>query len=141
MSDLDEKLIIKLGQRITEQTAIFRMIVASLHGIEANLRQMAISSNTTPNYQRLLSEYPSFDWPSIGATVLNRDGDGVTAVEWNGQIFTRRSPDNSFASAIWFSRSAGKDSEGKNKYVRLITFKPHSESGLIGAKAKRAIGS
>jgi hypothetical protein len=141
MSDLDEKLIIKLGQRITEQTAIFRMIAASLHGIEANLRQMAISSNTTPNYQRLLSEYPSFDWPSIGATVLNRDGDGVTAVEWNGQIFTRRSPDNSFASAIWFSRSAGKDSEGKNKYVRLITFKPHSESGPIGAKAKRAIGS
>jgi DdrB-like protein len=117
------------------------MIAASLHGIEANLRQMAISSNTTPNYQRLLSEYPSFDWPSIGATVLNRDGDGVTAVEWNGQIFTRRSPDNSFASAIWFSRSAGKDSEGKNKYVRLITFKPHSESGPIGAKAKRAIGS
>jgi hypothetical protein len=141
MSDLDEKLIIKLGQRITEQTAIFRMIAASLQGIEANLRQMAISSNTTPNYQRLLSEYPSFDWPSIGATVLNRDGDGVTAVEWNGQIFTRRSPDNSFASAIWFSRSAGKDSEGKNKYVRLITFKPHSESGPIGAKAKRAIGS
>jgi len=129
MSDLDEKLIIKLGQRITEQTAIFRMIAASLQGIEANLRQMAISSNTTPNYQRLLSEYPSFDWPSIGATVLNRDGDGVTAVEWNGQIFTRRSPDNYFASAIWFSRSAGKDSEGKNKYVRLITFKPHSESG------------
>ena len=141
MSDLDEKLIIKLGQRITEQTAIFRMIAASLHGIEANLRQMAVSSNTTPNYQRLLSEYPSFDWPSIGATVLNRDGDGVTAIEWNGQIFTRRSPDNSFASAIWFSRSAGKDSEGKNKYVRLITFKPHSESGPIGAKAKRAIGS
>ena len=141
MSDLDEKLIIKLGQRITEQAAIFRMIAASLQGIEANLRQMAISSNTTPNYQRLLSEYPSFDWPSIGATVLNRDGDGVTAIEWNGQIFTRRSPDNSFASAIWFSRSAGKDSEGKNKYVRLITFKPHSESGPIGAKAKRAIGS
>jgi hypothetical protein len=136
MSDLDEKLIIKLGQRITEQTAIFRMIAASLQGIEANLRQMAISSNTTPNYQRLLSEYPSFDWPSIGATVLNRDGDGGTAIEWNGQIFTRRSPDNSFASAIWFSRSAGKDSEGKNKYVRLITFKPHSESGPIGAKAK-----
>jgi hypothetical protein len=43
MSDLDEKLIIKLGQRITEQTAIFRMIAASLQGIEANLRQMAIS--------------------------------------------------------------------------------------------------
>ncbi len=71
MSDLDEKLIIKLGQRITEQTAIFRMIAASLHGIEANLRQMAISSNTTPNYQRLLSEYPSFDWP-MGCLLMIR---------------------------------------------------------------------
>src|SRR5215467_1101392 len=110
------------------------MIATSLQGVEAQLRQMAISSNITPNYQRLLSEYPSFDWPSIGATVLNRNGDGATAIEWNGQIFTRRSPDNSFASAIWFSRSAGKDSESNNKYVRLITFKAPSESGPIGAK-------
>jgi DdrB-like protein len=141
MSDLDEKLIIKLGQRITEQTAIFRMIAASLQGVEAHLRQMAISSNPAPNYQRPLSEYPTFDWPSIGATVLDRDRDGPTAVEWNGQVFTRRSPDNSFGSAIWYSRSAGKDSDGKNKYVRLITFKTHSESGPIGAKAKKAIGS
>jgi ssDNA-binding DdrB-like protein len=141
MSDLDEKLIVKLGQRIAEQTEILRMIAASLQGVEANLRQMAISSNPAPNYQRLLSEYPTFDWSSIGAIVLNRDDDGVTAVECNGQVFTRRSPDNSFGSAIWYSRSAGKDSDGRNKYVRLITFKPPSESGPIGAKAKRAIGS
>jgi hypothetical protein len=92
MSEMYEKLIVKLGQRISEQTEILRMIAASLHGVEANLRQMAISSNTAPNYQRLLSEYPMFDWSSIGATVLNRDGDGATSVEWNGQVFTRRSP-------------------------------------------------
>ena len=141
MSVVDEKLIVKLGQRITEQTEILRMIAASLQGIDARLRQMAVSSNPAPNYQRPLSEYLTFDWPSIGATVLNRDGDGAPAVEWNGQVFTRRSSDNSFASAIWFSRSAGKDSDGKNKYVRLITFKAPSESGPIGAKAKRAIGS
>jgi hypothetical protein len=141
MSDADEKLIVRLGQRITEQTEILRMIAASLQGVEAHLRQMAISSNPAPNYQRPLSEYLTFDWDSIGATVLNRDGDGATAVEWNGQVFTRRSPDNFFTSAIWFSRSVGKDSDGRNKYVRLITFKPASESGPIGAKAKKAIGS
>ncbi len=139
--DQAEKLIVTLGQRISEQNRILRTIAASLQGIEAHLRQMAISSNPAPNYHRPLSEYLTFDWPSIGATVLNRDGDGATAVEWNGQVFTRRSPDNSFGSAIWFSRSAGKDSDGKNKYVRLITFKPPSESGPIGAKAKKAIGS
>jgi len=112
MSDVDEKLIVKLGQRITELTEILRMIAVSLQGVEAHLRQMAISSNTAPNYQRLLSEYPTFDWASIGATVLNRDGDGVTSVEWNGQVFTRRSPSNKFQCAIWFSRHLGQDSDG-----------------------------
>jgi hypothetical protein len=59
-----------------------------------------------------LSEYPTFDWPSIGATVLNRDDDGVTAVEWNGHVFTRRSPNNKFDVAVWFSRHLGQDSDG-----------------------------
>jgi hypothetical protein len=122
MSDVDEKLIVKLGQRIAEQTEILRMIAASLQGVEAHLRQMAISSNTAPNYQRLLSEYPTFDWASIGASVLNRDGDGVTSVEWNGQIFTRRSPSNRFQEAVWFSRHLGQDSDGNKRYARLITF-------------------
>lgn len=139
--DQAEKLIVTLGQRISEQNGILRTIAASLRGVEAHLRQMAISSNPAPNYQRPLSEYPTFDWPSIGATVLKRDDDGVTAVEWNGQVFIRRSPDNSYGAAIWFNRSVGKDADGKNKYIRLITFKPPAESGPIGAKAKRVIGS
>src|SRR5215510_7305016 len=120
MSDTDEKLIVKLGQRINEQSEILRMIAASLEGVELHLRQIAVSSNPAPNYQRPLSEYPTFDWPSIGATVLNRDDDGVTAVEWNGQVFTRRSPNNKFDAAVWFSRCVGKDADGNNKYVRLI---------------------
>jgi DdrB-like protein len=139
MSDVDEKLIVKLGQRITEQTEILRMIAASLQGIEAHLRQMAISSNPAPNYQRPLSEYPTFDWPSIGATVLNRDGDGATAVEWNGQIFTRRSPSNRFQEAVWFSRHLGLDVDGNKRYARLITFRALSDAEPIAAKAKRAI--
>jgi hypothetical protein len=112
MSDIDEKLIVKLGQRMSEQNEILRVIAASLQGVESHLRHMAVSSNPAPNYQRHLSEYPSFDWSSIGATVLNRDGDGVTAVEWNGQVFTRRSPNNKFAEAVWFSRHLGQDSDG-----------------------------
>jgi hypothetical protein len=107
MSDKDhsEKLIVTLCQRIGEQNGILRTIAASLQGVEAHLRQMAISSNPTPNYQRPLSEYLTFDWPSIGATVLNRDGDGATAVEWNGQVFTRRSLSNRFQEAVWYSPS------------------------------------
>jgi hypothetical protein len=141
MSDKDhaEKLIVTLGQRIGEQNGILRTIAASLHGVEAHLRQIAISSNTAPNYQRPLSEYPTFDWASIGATVLNRDGDGATAVEWNGQIFTRRSPSNRFQEAVWFSRHLGQDSDGNKRYARLISFKDLSDAEPIAARAKKAI--
>jgi hypothetical protein len=139
MSDIDEKLIVKLGQRLSEQNEILKVIAASLQGVESHLRQMAVSSNPAPNYQRPLSEYPTFDWSSIGAIVLNRDDDGVTAVEWNGQVFTRRSPSNKFADAVWFSRHLGQDSDSNKRYARLISFKALSDAEPIAAKAKKAI--
>jgi DdrB-like protein len=141
MSEIDraEKLIVALGQRISEQNEILQIIAESLQGVESHLRQIAISSNPAPNYQRPLSEYADFDWPSIGASVLNQDDDGVTAVEWNGQVFTHRSPNNKFDAAVWFSRFVGKDADGNNKYVRLISFKAVSEAEPIAAKAKKAI--
>src|SRR5215510_4350280 len=139
MSDADEKLIVKLGQRMSEQNEILRMIAASLEGVELHLRQIAISSNPAPNYQRPLSEYPGFDWSSIGAIVLNRDGDGATAVEWNGQVFTRWSPSNKFQEAVWFSRHLGQDADGNKRYARLITFRALTDAEPIAAKAKKAI--
>jgi hypothetical protein len=39
MSEMDDKLIVKLGQRISEQNEILRMIAGSLQGIESHLRQ------------------------------------------------------------------------------------------------------
>ena len=137
--DHAEKLIVMLGQRISEQNGILRTISASLESVESHLRQIALSSNPAPNYQRPLSEFPAFDWPSIGATVLNRDSDGVTAVEWNGQVFTRRSPSNKFDGAVWFSRHLGKDSDGNKRYARLISFRALSDAEPIAAKAKKAI--
>jgi DdrB-like protein len=139
MTNMDEKLIVKLGQRITEQTEVLRVIAASLHGVESHLRQIAVTSNPAPNYQRALSEYPTFDWSSIGATVLSRDDDGATTVEWNGQIYTRRSADNRFQEAVWFSRHLGQDADGNKRYARLITFRALSDAEPIAAKAKKAI--
>jgi len=141
MPEIDhaETLIVTLGQRIGEQIGILRTIAASLRSIESHLRQMAVSSNPAPNYQRPLSEYPTFDWPSIGATVLNRDGDGATPVEWSGQVFTRRSPSNKFQCAIWFSRQLGQDADGNKRYTRLITFRDLNDVEPIAAKAKKAI--
>jgi hypothetical protein len=115
------------------------MIAACLEGMELHLRQIAVSSNTAHNYQRPLSEYPTFDWSSIGATVLSRDDDGATTVEWNGQVFTRRSPSNRFQCAIWYSRHLGQDVDGNKRYARLITFRDLNDAEPIAAKAKTAI--
>jgi ssDNA-binding DdrB-like protein len=137
--DRIERLITVLGQRMNGMNKTLQMIAESLQGVESHLREMAVSSNPAPNYRRPLSDYRDFDWASIDAILLKEDRDGATEVEWNGQLFTRRSPENKFDAAIWFSRCVGKDADGNNKYVRLITFKAPSESGPIGAKAKKAI--
>ena len=76
-----------------------------------------------PNYQRSLSEFATFDWESIGATVEKTDQYGAGIVVWRGYQFVRRSPSNKFDEAIWFSRCVGKDESGGNSYERLITFK------------------
>lgn len=107
-----KQLLVALERRTEGQSKIFHLIAESLQGIEAHLRQIALSSNPAPNYQRPLSKYPNFDWSSIGAGVLKEDEDGVSSVEWNGQVFTRRSPNNKFDAAIWFSRCVGKDADG-----------------------------
>lgn len=138
-TDHVEKLIVALGQRVSEQNKILWMIAESLQNMEAHLRQLAISSNPAPNYQRPLSEYANFDWSSISATVLTQDKDGVTAVDWHGQVFKRRSPSNKYDAAIFFSRSLGKDPAGNNQYARLIKFTPTAEAEPISDKAKKAI--
>ena len=140
--DIDriEKLVIALGQRTAAQNEMLQTIAECLIGIDASLRQMALASNPAPNYQRQLNEYQGFDWGSIGAAILKEDDDGVSVVEWNGQVFTRRSPNNKFDAAVWFSRCAGKDADGNNRYVRLISFKAASDAEPIAAKARKAIG-
>jgi ssDNA-binding DdrB-like protein len=110
--DYIDKLITVLGQRLKTQNETMQGIANSLQEIESHLRHIAISSNPAPNYQRTLDEYLTFNWESIGATVLREDRDGVTSVEWNGWIFSRRSPSNKFDAAIWFSRCVGTDTEG-----------------------------
>ena len=101
-----------------DNTEYLRRIAVSL---EALARAMA--PQHAPDYQHDLTDFPDFDWTSIGATVTLRDSDGAAAVTWGGHIYTRRSPQNKFDVAIWFSRCTGKQSDGSNAYSRLITFK------------------
>ncbi len=139
MIDRQDKLIVALGQRLNAQNEILHLIAERLQSIDVSLRQIALASNPAPNFQRPLSEFPNFDWSAIGATILKDDADGVSAVEFNGQTFVRRSPSNKFDVAIWFSRCVGKDQDGQNKYARLITFKDAGDSEPIAPKAKKAI--
>ena len=90
--------------------------------LEANM-----ATQSAPNYQALLEDFHSFNWEEIGAEIEQVDKYGVATVLWSGNRFVRRSPDNSYGAAIYFSRCIGKDELGKNQYERLITFKPQSE--------------
>ncbi|MBP0021248.1 MAG: hypothetical protein J7647_27300 [Cyanobacteria bacterium SBLK] len=79
---------------------------------------------SVPDIQEDIANFATYNWEAIGAEVLQRDQYGVAAVAWRGKQFYRRSPQNAFGAAIWFSRCIGKDESGKNKYERLIRFKP-----------------
>ncbi len=89
--------------------------------IAANLKPKA------PNYRHPITAYWTFDWPTIGAMPVASDQQGVSAVQWAGYTWMRRSSGGKFGKAIWFSRSDGKDEEGNNNYLRLITFKELSD--------------
>lgn len=113
----------------------FDALLAVLAGIEKQLAVMAESNMTTnPAYQRRLEQYLDYDWSELDAIVLETDEDGVAAVEWRGLRYTRRSPQNKYGAAIWFSRAAGKDEDGTVHYDRLVTFKQQSDPDPLPAK-------
>ena len=71
---------------------------------------------------RPLAEFATFDWRSIQAEVVEADRKGPTIVRWQGKQYLRRSPNNNFRKAIWYSRYVGRRGEMR-VYDRLITFR------------------
>lgn len=113
--------------------------LSALQRIAMLLERIAPTDQKAPGWVKPLTDFLHFDWDSIGATVTSVDDSGASIVEWNGKQFVRRSPNNKFGEAIWFSRSTGeKDSEGKTVYERLVTFK-ESDVEPIPAKISRTI--
>jgi hypothetical protein len=91
--------------------------------LERALIKLAAAVNPSPDYRQPLARYGSFNWQSIDAVVMNSDGGGPTFVKWGGLVYTRRCKvDQRFGSAIWYSKSAGKNGDGENKYHTLIKF-------------------
>lgn len=124
---LDEKIVAQFLFQLTR--------------IADSLDVLAQANMPEPNYTKDISEYKGFDWDSIGATVVKEDRDGPTHVEWGGALWLRRSPSNKYGPAIWFSRAAGKDAEGNNKYLKLITFKEISDVDPVSEKARAKAGN
>lgn len=114
------QLFTEKGLDLTKDGAL----VQELRGIRQALELLASSTApAAPSYVYSLDEYFSFDWASIDARVVKEDRDGPTHVEYRGRVFTRRSPQNKYGAAIWYSRSAGENDKGETTYERLITFK------------------
>lgn len=112
---------------------------ALLERIATSLERMAPDGGA-PNIQKNIEEFRSFDWGSIGAKVVQSDSHGPATVEHGGKIYTRRSPQNKYDAAIWFSRSTGeKDGEGRTIYERLISFKTLKGADPISAKAAQQL--
>lgn len=116
----------------------FASLIQISAAAQKSFEQLAIAANPAPNYRKPLADYWVFDWESIGAIPRNYDDEGVTAVEWNGRLFTRRSPQNKFKEAVWFSRAIGKDDQDKNKYETLIKFQDAGEAEELPKKVLKA---
>lgn len=76
---------------------------------------------TGPRYTKPISEYKTFDWDSIGATIDKADRYGPAVLCWQEHLYVRRSKDD-FGGDVWYSRSIGKDENGKSQYDVLIKF-------------------
>jgi hypothetical protein len=120
----------QLMAALTENNHLLQQLVQQLN-------QQAQTDRPAPNYQSRIEDFQNFDWARIGATVEYSDSDGVAVVSWGGNQYLRRSAQNKFKPAIWFSRAVGKDENGENRYERLISFKQLAEVEPLPDKVRR----
>jgi hypothetical protein len=86
-----------------------------------------------------ISDYKTFDWSSIGATVVQRDADGVSLIRAaNGKLAKRRSNDK-FGTEIWFSYAIGEKADGTPQYQRVIEFREILPPEPLGRKTEQAL--
>lgn len=110
-----------------------------LNRIATALESIALTNAPAPNFIKPIEAYADFDFTAIGALVRQRDQYGPTDLEWGGYSWTRRSPQNKFGEAIWYSRPIGKNEDGQVKYARLITFKKFTEAEPLPRKVEALV--
>lgn len=88
-----------------------------------------------------LADFAGFAWSTIGATIVQRDADGVSIIRAaNGRIAKRRSNDK-FGTEVWFSYSDGKDEKGENRYRKVVVFRNVAPPEPLGRKTEQAVRS
>ncbi len=132
-----EKLLKVVSAGFGGINANLRILAEALVQVEHNMAMMIAVNNPAPNLHKPMAEFASFDWATINAKVIKGDDDGASAVEWNGRVFTRRSPSNKFDPAIWFSRAVGRDENGTNRYEKLITFRDVADAEELPNKVRK----
>lgn len=112
-------------------------LLSVLERIAAALEAQAASDDDALEFP--LETFGAFDWSSIGATVVQKDADGVSAIRTaDGKIAKRRSNDK-FGTEIWFSYAAGKQQDGKVVYRRVATFRDTKPAEPLGRKTAAAV--
>ena len=125
-----EELLRQILIALEHQTKLLERIAAEVED----------GNRVTPNYQTGINGFHSFDWSAIGAEIEQIDEDGVAAVTWRNNIYLRRSGQNKFEPAIWFSRCIGRNAEGVNLYEKLITFKKMAEAEPLPRRVAEIAG-
>jgi hypothetical protein len=119
------------------------LIAAINHGFDRVLRaiETARPAITGETMEAALATFKTFDWSSIGATVIETDEDGVSMIRAaNGKICKRRSNDK-FGTEIWFSYPNGRKEDGTPDYKRVIEFRELDAPEPLGRKTMAALSS
>lgn len=102
-------------------------LLTLLGTITASLERIATGDQdpeAVPEWTYPIENFATFNWELHNIAILASDQDGPTVVQWQGKAYKRRSPENAYGAAIWYSRCTGKDTEDRNKYAKLLIFKP-----------------
>lgn len=129
-------------EQFNQLQATLNLLTEAVLDIRSQLQQANRGENlTTPDYHFPLNRYQDFDWSLIGAEVVRSDSNGAIEVLWNQRTYLRRSPQNKFKEAIWFSRSIGKDENDKQQYEQLIMFRDSADADPLPDKTLNAMQS
>jgi hypothetical protein len=141
---IDFHLLLEIGELYMTNVQ-FDQLITVLSQLAINTDRIATCleqqiRKEAPNYQRDIKDFRAFDWNSIGAIIEQSDQFGAAVVEWGGKLYRRRSPQNKFGAAVWFSRCTGKNEDGANVYERLITFKGSEAPDPLPGKTASLVG-